>query len=220
MCFSATANFVASAGLASVGVITLTRVAHVREVAFASLPLLFALHQFVEGFVWLGLNGTISSSAMHLAGGIYMFYAQGILPILVPLSVYWIEPSAKRRRLVVPFVALGVVLGIYILWSLIRFPTHIAEEAHSVVYSNPGTHHELIAVLYVIATCGALFFSGYRYIVGLAVVNLLGILVVIAFKEYAFTSVWCAYAAMVSILIYGHLHRRRLAEQRGAVLRS
>lgn len=220
MCFSATANFVASAGLLSVGVITLTRVAHRRELPFASLPLLFALHQFIEGFVWLGIYGDIAPPAMALAGHLYMFYAQGILPILVPLSVLLLEPSRQRRRLVKPFVALGVALGLYMLWSLIHYPTHIAPRLHSIVYSNPGTQYELIAILYVVATCGSLFFSGYRYIVGLAVANLVGILVVIAFKQYAFTSVWCAYAAVVSVLIYGHFHRRRLAEQRAAVLRD
>lgn len=214
MCFSATANFVGSAGLAAVGVITLTRVAHKRELLFASLPLLFALHQFMEGFVWLGIDGDISPPAMSFAAQLYMFYAQGVLPILVPLAVLLIEPNWRRRDWVLPFVFLGVILGLYILWCLLQYPTDVSARAHSVVYYNPGTHHELIAVLYVIATCGALFFSGYFYVVGLAVANLVGILVVIAFKRYAFTSVWCAYAAVISVLIYGHFHRRRLLEQR------
>ncbi len=60
MCFSATANFVGSAALAAVGVLTLTRVRHRRELLFASLPTLFAVHQFIEGFVWLGLDGILS----------------------------------------------------------------------------------------------------------------------------------------------------------------
>ncbi len=59
MCFSATANFVGSGVLAGVGVVTLTRVKHRREILFASLPTLFAIHQFTEGFVWLGLDGML-----------------------------------------------------------------------------------------------------------------------------------------------------------------
>jgi hypothetical protein len=54
VCFSATANFVGSGVLGSIGVVTLSRVKHKRELLFASLPTLFALHQFMEGFVWLG----------------------------------------------------------------------------------------------------------------------------------------------------------------------
>ena len=53
MCFSAAANFIGSGALATVGVVTLTKVKHRRELLFASLPLLFAIHQFIEGFVWL-----------------------------------------------------------------------------------------------------------------------------------------------------------------------
>ena len=51
MCFSATANFVGSGVVGAVGVVTLTKVKHRRELLFAALPVLFAVHQFIEGFV-------------------------------------------------------------------------------------------------------------------------------------------------------------------------
>jgi hypothetical protein len=86
MCFSATANFVGSAALGAVGVVTLTRVKHRRELLFASLPLLFAIHQFIEGFVWLGLDGTFSPAVTHNMGAAFMLYAQGLLPFLLPLK--------------------------------------------------------------------------------------------------------------------------------------
>ena len=65
MCFSATANFVGSGVLGTVGVITLTKVKHKRELLFAALPTLFAVHQFTEGFVWLGLDGILSPAVAH-----------------------------------------------------------------------------------------------------------------------------------------------------------
>src|SRR5271168_3639090 len=98
MCFSATANFVGSAALASVGVVTLTRVKHRRELLFASLPLLFAIHQFIEGFVWLGLDGMLSPAVTHDMGAAFMLYAQGLVPFLLPLSVMLFEPTAGSRR--------------------------------------------------------------------------------------------------------------------------
>ena len=75
MCFSATANFVGSGILGAVGVVTLTKVKHRRELLFAALPTLFAVHQFIEGFVWLGLDGTLSSQVTHNMGEAYMLYA-------------------------------------------------------------------------------------------------------------------------------------------------
>ncbi len=57
------------------------------------------------------------------------------------------------------------------------------------------------------ATCGSLFFSGFRALVVLGRVNLVGLLVVMLMKRYAFTSVWCAYAAAVSVIIYFFFQR-------------
>ena len=87
MCFSAAANFVGSGVLGTIGVATLTKVKHKRELLFASLPTLFAVHQFIEGFVWLGLDGVLSHAVAHNMGAAFMLYAQGLLPLLAPLSV-------------------------------------------------------------------------------------------------------------------------------------
>lgn len=113
MCFSATANFVGSAALGTVGVVTLTKVKHRRELLFASLPALFAVHQFIEGFVWLGLDGTLSPRVTHATGAAFMLYAQGLLPWLLPLSVWLFEPTAKSRRRMLPFVVIGGATALY-----------------------------------------------------------------------------------------------------------
>src|ERR1700747_2341362 len=109
MCFSAAANFVGSGVLATVGVVTLTRVKHRRELLFASLPLLFAIHQFIEGFVWLGLDGMLSPTFTHNMGAAFMRYAQGLLPFLLPLSVLLFEPDRTSRRRMQPFLVIGAL---------------------------------------------------------------------------------------------------------------
>ena len=90
MCFSATANFVGSGVLGAVGVVTLTKVKHRRELLFAALPTLFAIHQFIEGFVWLGLDGILSPAVAHDMGAAFMLYAQGLAPF----------PAAAKRAAV------------------------------------------------------------------------------------------------------------------------
>ncbi|MEO6798635.1 MAG: DUF6629 family protein [Rhodanobacter sp.] len=218
MCFSATASFASSAVIGVIGVAALARSRYRNEWLFASIPLLFALHQFAEGAVWLGLSGNGLLGAVNPWGFAYMLYAQGLLTLLITLSVWLIEPERTRRLMVLPFLILGAALTSYMLWALVTFPTAIYVEDHSVVYRNPASSHLWMAVLYVIATCGALFFSGYRYIMALGAVNLVGVVLTIWFKQYAFTSVWCAYAAVVSMLVYVHFSRRRRSEQRGRVL--
>ena len=204
MCFSAAANFVGSGVLGTVGVLTLTKVKHRRELLFASLPVLFALHQFIEGFVWLGLDGVLSSAVAHDMGAAYMLYAQGLLPFLLPLSVLLFEPDAGSRRRMLPFLVLGGATTLYILWALTAFPLQLYVKGNSIVYINQATNNIVIAVLYVIATCGSLFFSKIRMMVVFGVANLAIVLVVMGIKRYAFTSVWCAYAAVASVIILAY----------------
>ena len=108
--------------LGAVGAVTLTRVKHRRELLFATLPTLFAVHQFIEGFVWLGLSGILSPAVAHDMGAAFMLYAQGFLPFLLPLSVLLFEPTAKSRRQMLPFLVLGGATTLYILWALTAFP--------------------------------------------------------------------------------------------------
>ena len=131
-----------------------------------------------------------------------LLYADGILPFLLPLSVFLIEPTKRQRNACSAFVILGGLFALYLNWGLIAYPLQVFEQSHSIVYINVITNTTLVALLYVIATCGALFFSGYRPLVELGWFNLVGLIVVALVKRYAFTSVWCAYAAVVSVMIY------------------
>ena len=198
MRFSATANFVGSGVLGAIGVVTLTKVKHRRELLFAALPTLFAVHQFIEGFVWLGLDGILSPAVAHDMGAAFMLYAQGLLPFLLPLSVLLFEPDVKSRRRMLPFLVLGGATTLYILWALTAYPLEVYVKGNSIVYINQATNNTAVAVLYVIATCGSLFFSKIRTMVIFGAANLTILLVVMAVKRYAFTSLWCAYAAIAS----------------------
>ncbi len=189
MCFSATANFVGSGVLGAVGVVTLTKVKHKRELLFASLPVLFAIHQFIEGFVWLGLDGIFSRMVAHDMGAAFMLYAQGLLPFLLPMSVYLFEPDKKNRTGMLPFVVLGAGTTLYILWALTAYPLQLYVRANSIVYINQATNNTAVAVIYVIATCGSLFFSKIKMMVVFGAANLAILLVVMAFKRYGRSSI-------------------------------
>ena len=201
MCFSAAANFVGSTVLATAGVLTLTKVKHRRELLFAALPLLFAIHQFIEGFVWLGLDGILSPAVAHNMGAAFMLYAQGLLPFLLPLSVLLFEHDRQSQRRMLPFLVLGGATTLYILWALTAFPLQLYVKQNTIVYINQATNNTLVAFLYIVATCGSLFFSKIRMMVMFGAANLFILLVVMAVKRYAFTSLWCAYAAIASVII-------------------
>lgn len=204
MCFSATANFVGSGVLGTIGAVTLTKVKHRRELLFAALPTLFAVHQFIEGFVWLGLDGTLSPAIAHNMGAAFMLYAQGLLPFLLPLSVLLFEPTVKRRRRMLPFLVIGGATTLYILWALTAYSLQVFIKSNSIVYINPATNNTAVAVVYVIATCGSLFFSQITDMILFGAANLVILLTVMVVKRYAFTSLWCAYAAVASVIILAY----------------
>ena len=114
-----------------------------------------------------------------------------------------------------PFLVLGAGTTLYILWALTAFPTQVYVRGNSIVYINQATNNTAVAVLYVIATCGSLFFSKIKMMVVFGAANLAILLAVMAFKRYAFTSLWCAYAAIASVIILCLL----LDEQRRAAVR-
>ena len=207
MCFSAAANFVGSGVLGAVGVVTLTKVKHRRELLFAALPVLFAIHQFIEGFVWLGLDGMLSPAVTHDMGAAFMLYAQGLLPFLLPLSVFLFESDKPSRKRMIPFLVLGTLTTLYILWALTAFPTQVYVKQNTIVYINQATNNLTVAIFYVIATCGSLFFSKIRAMIMFGGANLVILLAVMALKRYAFTSLWCAYAAVASVIILAYFWR-------------
>ena len=109
------------------------------------------------------------------------------------------------------FSILGGGLMLYLLWGLIAYPLQVSAGDHGIVYLNRITTTTLVAMLYVTATCGSLFFSGFRALVLLAWLNFVGLLIVMVVRRYEFTSLWCAYAAVVSVVIYFFFRGSRTA---------
>ena len=77
------------------------------------------------------------------------------------------------------------------------------------MYINQATNNMAVAVIYVIATCGSLFFSKIKMMIVFGAANLAILLVVMAFKRYAFTSLWCAYAAIASVIILAYFWKSK-----------
>ncbi|CQD22368.1 hypothetical protein BN000_05584 [Mycobacterium europaeum] len=64
--------------LVPVAVATLPEVKHWRELPFALLPTVFAVHQFLEAAVWP--NSVVPAGAAQLAVRAYVFIALPLLP--------------------------------------------------------------------------------------------------------------------------------------------
>lgn len=209
MCFSAPADVVVGAALVPVAVLSLRKVRHWREVPFAALPAIFAVHQFTEAPIWnTGQGWHLTPSAVHVAVLMYLVIALPLLPALVPLSVLLLEPRGRRLR-VAPFVALGLVVSAYLAFVVQCKPVGVVVHPHALEYRTGIQSAGVWVTLYIVAVIGPALLSGYRSIVAFGAVNLVGLAVVAVLYAEAFTSVWCVYAAAASALVWMHMIRRR-----------
>jgi hypothetical protein len=210
VCFSPGADVVVGGIVVAVGVDALRHVREPKQVLLASLPLLFGLHQIDEAFVWLGLQGRISESLGRVGIWIYVLFALAALPALVPVAVLAVERSAGRRRLIGGFAALGIAVGVALGISLFRGSVDAVINGRHIAYnvSALSQGRELTA-LYVVAACGALLLCSYRDLAALGLMNLIAVPVLMWMTVSGFISLWCFWAAIVSVVIDFHLRRSR-----------
>lgn len=218
MCFSPAADFTAGAAIAAVGVQTLRRVRVPRELFIGSLPLLFGLHQLVEGFVWLKLRGQVSAGVGDTATEAYVVFAHAALPALVPVGFALLEPDSHRAARIWPLAFVGVLLGSYMLWQVTAYPVGAQAQARCIDYTTHTPNDYPIAVLYVAVTCGPALLSSRRYLQRFGLLCLIGVIATAIVREDELTSVWCVYVAFVSVLILEHFRRQRASEARAPQL--
>ena len=210
MCFSPTADLVGSVVIGAIGVDVLRNV-HRRHDhwAFAALPLLFGIHQFVETFVWWGLDGTVPHAVGTVAMWIYLLFAFVVLPTYVPVAIRTLEPPGTRRQIMDGFVALGLAVSITLAIAMFRGPVTATDEGHHIQYGIDLAYSVPIVGAYVLATCASALFSGYRQIALFGVVNLAAVAVIAALIADGFASVWCGWAAVTSAAIAVYIRHTR-----------
>jgi hypothetical protein len=217
MCFSAEADFVSGALISGVGVATLTKVEEPRQLALAALPLVLGLHQLVEGFVWLGLDGSLSRSATELAIDLYAAIAWIVVPVLVPVAVWLVTPPGRRRRAMAVCVGLGTTVAAYLAPAVLAGDVTAHVVHHTVQYGGAPPYAAVATGVYVVATCAPPLLSRQPAIVWFGAANLLAVGVIALVQVNGLTSVWCVWAALVSVLIYVQFAAWRRSEARVAV---
>lgn len=201
MCFSAEADFVSGAVIGAIGIATLTQVQRPRELPLAILPLAFALHQVAEGFVWRDLDSGVARST-GVPVYLYLAFAWVVLPILAPFAIMILEPPGRRRRVIGGFVVIGAIAGAYLAAAIVRGDVSAHAVEHTVQYGGAGQFATAATALYIIATCGAPLLSGFRAIVWFGVANVVAIAAFATIQAEGLTSLWCTWAAVVSVLIF------------------
>lgn len=204
MCFSAEADIALGVVVGAVGIDALRHVTRPAQWPIASLPVLFAAHQLNEVFVWWGLDGPFSSTTADVAAWIYLFVAF-VLPVIVPVAVALVEPDRVRRNVMVSLLVPGGLASVVLVGALIRNGADARIAEFSIVYGVGIDRAVELTGLYVLATCGAFLVSTDRRMVAVGAVNLVAVGLLAWLLVDGLVSLWCAWAAVVSVLIAGYL---------------
>ena len=209
MCFSATASFIAGSTLSAIGVATIRKVEHRSELPFATIPLLFGVQQLVEGVIWL----TITHHAPHLQQTliyVYSIFAYVIWPIYVPFAFRVLEATPWRRNAMLWLQAAGLAVGLNLLYFRVTSPPSLEVIGQHIVYVMPSFHRAHVVVLYFAATCFTGFVSSHTFGRLFGIAAMLSYIVTYFFYTLALVSVWCFFAAILSVIVYLHLRYRHL----------
>ena len=199
MCFSAAASFAAAGVLGVSGGLTLAQVKKKSELPFASIPLLFGIQQAIEGAVWVSFGAPVVNTVATYA---YSMFSHVLWPIFVPFSVLMIETDPTRKKILRLFSFIGLFVGLYLLYFIIADPVTAHITKNSIAYHSPHLYVYPIMALYLIATCGSCLVSSHKIIKIFGVVLFISFAIAAWFFTETFFSVWCFFAAILSIIVY------------------
>lgn len=194
MCFSATADLAAGSVITALGVVCVARVRRGRDVPMAALPLVLGVHQLVEAIVWHGGGGRGPATV------VWAVIALPLLAAWVPLAVLSASAPGARLRLVVP-VVVGLVTCAILAYCLVDEPPVADIRGHTVGYSVDVPHASWAIAGYLVATVGSLLITADAGLRLLGVLTAIGAAICAAVWRLEFVSTWCAFAAVVSIVM-------------------
>jgi hypothetical protein len=206
VCFSPQGDLAAGVVVTAIGIDAVRHLRHRNDhLALAVFPLLLGLHQIDEAFVWWGLQGVVPHAIGRVAMWIYLVIAFVALPILVPVVIMLLEPTARRRGRIAPFLAIGLGVSAVLLVTMLRNRPSVILGSYHLAYSIGLQHGIIVVGLYIVATCGSLLASGYRHIVIFGMANLVAAVVLARLSADGFASLWCLYAAIACGAILLHM---------------
>ena len=108
---------------------------------------------------------------------IYLVIAFVVLPILVPVVIMLLEPTARRKWRIAPFLAIGTGVSVVLLETMLRNHPTVTLGRFHLAYSIGLQHGTVIIGLYIVATCGSLLASGFRDIVVFGLANVVAVVI-------------------------------------------
>jgi hypothetical protein len=218
MCFSASVSYSAAAVLVTTGVYAVqqARRLHPPYLMWALVPIFFGLQQAFEGRVWQELDAGNASAAVPFALGFH-FFSHFLWLWWLPLCSYLVEPGQTskieklRKRVIGGCAIFGPFAGALVYSVMLFHPEwmSVGVREHSITYDFSVPYRSSIhlpitpAALYALTILVPLLFSSHRLIRIFGGLVALSMGLASAAYGYAYVSVWCFFAAVLSLyLVY------------------
>jgi len=205
MCFSAPASFAGGAVISAVGITTVRKCARPESRLFSIIPLLFAAQQFAEGVIWVALRSSGFPLVFQTSAAvIFLTTALVVWPTMVPLSVYFMEKVNTRKRMLALLAVAGVIVSVIYAYCMLRYSVNPQINGFHIKYVDnfPRMLINIALPLYLVSTIIPLFVSSVPRMWLFGVLIAVACLVTVVFFAQYLTSVWCFFAALISVTIY------------------
>lgn len=209
MCFSAQASFAVGGALIPAGLFCLHSAwrKSPSHLPVATIPLAFGVQQICEGFVWLSItrHHPVPSTAAALG---FLFFALFFWPFWIPLCMWCLEPRPWRKRLLGLMTVLGAGWFLFLYFPVFSSPEtslRVQVVQHSIHYEFQEVPllqvmpRAVLRILYIGFVAVPLAISSPRkngsYF---SILLLASALIAHLLFAYAFVSVWCFFAAVLT----------------------
>jgi hypothetical protein len=201
MCFSPVASFAVGAGLLGPGYYAIKRTENRSMLAFACTPALFSFHQFAEGVLWLSLKNPDFASWYNPALYSYSFISQPIWPIWVPFIMWLMEPDKSRKKILFYLLFVGGASSIYMFYCLITYNISAVVENGHIRYYRDFPYLNIMRPVNFVTIAVTPFLSTLRHTKLLAAAMMVSLILTYFFFTNYLISVWCFFAAILSLLV-------------------
>lgn len=200
---------------------SLKKVQHPSQLLFASIPFIFGVQQIAEGILWLTLPYPDSVNTQRIFTYIFLFFAQIIWPIWVPIALLLVEKNSTRRNTQRMLVGAGLIVSLYLGYCLLAFNVEAKIIGHHISYLQdyPISFKNTSIIFYSFATIAPPFFSHIKHMWMLGTTILISYVVTTIFYEHYIVSVWCFFSSIISLSIYAimkkihHTHQQNMYDK-------
>lgn len=214
MCFSANASFIATGLLLPLGIYALKAawVKDSRYLPLAMTPVAFGIQQGFEGVEWLALESH-QAELVRLGALGFLFFSHGFWLVWLGWAMLALESRPWAKKLLLAVILAGFLFGASLygpfLLSADKFSVIITQ--HSINYQTQIIYDRFFSrdfsrLIYMLIVLGPLCLIKGRQLKILAGLIAFAWVIAECFLSYAFVSIWCFLAAILSLYIVYVIH--------------